>query len=106
MVALTPLVNMLAIDGEFLSCSVDAGFVLALPLHHRDLELDSIGVLTKSYLKIMLLFLVACPYIIMSKIKIPVQELWPKMWRGLYAKGVGAYGTSRWTQLESKVSKK
>ena len=22
---------------------VDAGFVLALPLHHRDLELDSVG---------------------------------------------------------------
>ena len=50
------LTNTLAIDGEFLSCSVDAGFVLALPLHHGDLELDSVGVSTKSYLKIMLLF--------------------------------------------------
>ena len=55
-VALTPLVKMLAIDGKFLSYSVDAGFVLALPLHHGDLELDSVGVSTKSYLKIMLLF--------------------------------------------------
>jgi len=68
MVALTPLANVLAINSEFLSCSVDAGFVQALPLHHRDLELDSVGVSTKSYLKIMLLFLVACPYIYMSKI--------------------------------------
>jgi len=36
-----------------MSCSidttVDAGFVLALPLHHRDLELDSVGVLTKDH---------------------------------------------------------
>ena len=38
------LVITLAIVGEFLNCSVDAGFVLALPLHHRDLELDSVGV--------------------------------------------------------------
>jgi len=37
---------MLAIVGEFLSCSVDAGFVPALPFHHRDLELDSVGVAT------------------------------------------------------------
>ena len=47
-VASTPIVNMLAITlaivGEFLNCSVDAGFVLVLPLHHRDLELDSVGV--------------------------------------------------------------
>jgi len=41
---------------SFNSCSVDTGFILALPLHHRDLELDSVGVSTKSYLKIMLLF--------------------------------------------------
>ena len=45
------LVNTLVIDS-----SVDAGFVLVLPLHHRDLELDSLGVLTKSYLKIILPF--------------------------------------------------
>jgi len=32
---LTPLTDMLAIVGEFLSWSVDAGFVLALPLHHE-----------------------------------------------------------------------
>jgi len=43
-VALTPLANTLVIVGEFLSCSVDIGFVLALPLHHGDLELDSVGV--------------------------------------------------------------
>jgi len=36
---LTPLANTLAIDGEFLSCSVDAGYVVALPLHHGDLNL-------------------------------------------------------------------
>jgi len=47
---------MLAIDGEFLSYSVDTGFALALPLHHEDLELDSVGLSIKSYLKIMLLF--------------------------------------------------
>ena len=29
-VALTPLTNTLAIDGEFLSCSMASGFVLAL----------------------------------------------------------------------------
>jgi len=39
-----------AIVSKFLSWSVDAGFVL-LPLHHWDLELDSVGVST-----IMLLF--------------------------------------------------
>ena len=34
----------LVIIGELLSCSMDAGFVLALPLHHGDLELDCVGV--------------------------------------------------------------
>ena len=33
------------INGEFRSCSVDTGFVLALP--RGDLELDSVGVSTK-----------------------------------------------------------
>ena len=42
---------MLVIDSE-----LDTGFVLALPLHHGDLELDSVGVSMKSNLKIMLLF--------------------------------------------------
>ena len=37
-IALTPFTNVLAINSEFLSCSADAGFILALPLHHRDLE--------------------------------------------------------------------
>ena len=32
--------NTLAIDQEMLNGSVDAGFVLALPFHHRDLEPD------------------------------------------------------------------
>jgi len=45
-----------AIDYEFLSYFVDAGFILVLPLHHGDLEFDSVGVSTKIYLKIMLLF--------------------------------------------------
>ena len=55
-IALTPVANMLVIDGEFLRCSVGIGFILALPPHHGDLELDSVGVSTKSYLKIMLRF--------------------------------------------------
>jgi len=57
---------------------VDAGFVLALPLHHGDLELDSVGVSTKSHLTIMLVFLVAWTNMVwgpMRKIEIPVQEL-------------------------------
>jgi len=40
-VALTPLANTLAIYGEFLSCSVDAGFVLALPLTTETLKTRS-----------------------------------------------------------------
>jgi len=32
-IALTPLVDTLVIVGEFLSWSVDAGFVVAFPLH-------------------------------------------------------------------------
>jgi len=69
---------MLAIDSEFLSCSVDVGFVLALPLHHGDLELDSVGVLTKSYLKIIFvsMAMVGGP---IREINIHVQELWLKM---------------------------
>ena len=55
-IALTTLVSMNAIEDEFLSYFVDAGFILVLPLHHGDLEFDSVGVSTKSYLKIMLLF--------------------------------------------------
>jgi len=50
-IALTPLVDTLAIVSEFLSCSVDGGFVLALPLHHGDL--DSVGVLTKDHIAIL-----------------------------------------------------
>jgi len=75
---LTPLANTLAIDKEFLSCSVDAGFVLALPLHHGDLELDSVGVSTKSYLKVIFvsMAMVGRP---IREINIPVQELWLKM---------------------------
>jgi len=44
---------MLAIVGEFLRWSVDAGFVLALPLHHGDLELDSVGVSTKDHVAVL-----------------------------------------------------
>ena len=50
-IALTPLAYTLAIVGEFLSCSVDAGFVLGLPLHHGDL--DSVGVSTKDHVAIL-----------------------------------------------------
>ena len=49
-IALTPLADTLEIVGEFLSCSVDAGFVLVLPLHHGDL--DSVGVSTKDHVAI------------------------------------------------------
>ena len=47
-VLLTPLVNTLAIDCEMFSGFVDAGFVLALPFHHGDLEPDCVGVSTRS----------------------------------------------------------
>jgi len=59
---------------------VDTGFILASPLHHRDLELDSVGVSTKSYLKIMLLFgsMAICGWKAYSKIKIPLLKLWLK----------------------------
>jgi len=57
-IALTPLADMLAIVGEFLSWSVEAGFVLTLPLHHGDLELDSVGVWMKDHVAI----LVAWPW--------------------------------------------
>ena len=72
-IALIPLANTLAIVGKFLSCSVDAGFVLALPLHHRDLELDSVGVSTKDHVAV----LVAWPGLggPICEIKIPIQEL-------------------------------
>ena len=43
---------MRSIVGEFLSWSVDVGFLLVLPLHHGDLELDSVRVSTKSYVAI------------------------------------------------------
>ena len=39
--------NKLAIDREMFSGSVDAGFVLALPLHHGGVEPDSVGVSTE-----------------------------------------------------------
>ena len=42
-VAITP-----SLDQEIMfSGSVDAGFVLALSFHHRDLELDCVGVSTR-----------------------------------------------------------
>jgi len=49
---------------------MDAGFVFVLPLHHGDLELDSVGVSTKKL----------CCYMPwlggpICEIKIPVQEL-------------------------------
>ena len=57
-IALTPLTDTLAIVGKFLSCSVDAGFVLALPLHNGNF--DSVGVLTKNHVSI----LVAWPWFV------------------------------------------
>ena len=69
--------DTLAIIGEFLSWSVDAGFILVLPLHHRDLELDSVGVSTKDHVAI----LVTWPWLggPICETKIPVQELRLKM---------------------------
>ena len=32
------------LDRDVVSGSVDAGFILALPFHHKDLESDSVGV--------------------------------------------------------------
>ena len=39
--------SKLAIDREMFSCSVDAGFVLALPFYHRDLEPDCVEASTR-----------------------------------------------------------
>ena len=74
-IASTPLTDTLAIVSEFLSCSVDAGFVLALPLYHGDL--DSVGVSMNDHIAI----LVAWPWFggPICGIKIPVQELRLKM---------------------------
>ena len=55
--ALTPLADTLVIVGEFLSCSVAAGFILVLPLHHGDL--DSVRVSTKHHVAV----LVAWPWL-------------------------------------------
>ena len=65
------------IVGEFLSWSLDAGFVLALPLHRGYLELYSVGVSTKDRVAI----LVAWPWLggPICEIKIPAQELRLKM---------------------------
>jgi len=78
----TLLADTLAIVHEFLSWSVDTGFLLVLPLHHEDLELDSVGVSTKDDVAV----LVAWPWLEgpICKIKIPVQELGLKMWGGAY----------------------
>ena len=68
---LIPLVNTLVIDSEFLSCSMDAGFVLALPRgpwtwQCRSFNEDHFGRMA----------MVGGP---IRGIKIPVQELWLKM---------------------------
>jgi len=71
--------DTLAIVGEFLNWSVDAGFILVLPFHHGDLEVDNVGLSTKDHLAI----LVAWSWLGVGgpicKIKIPVQELQLKM---------------------------
>ena len=40
-------INKLAIDREMFSGSVDAGFVLALPFHHGDLDPDCVEASTR-----------------------------------------------------------
>ena len=57
------------------SGSADAGFVLALPLHHEDLKPDCVGVLTRG---------------LMHRIKIPWQDFALKM-QGYAQGGGGAY---------------
>ena len=44
--AITP-----SLDREMFSGSVDAGFILALPFHHRDLEPDCVGVSTRAQIR-------------------------------------------------------
>jgi len=68
---LTLHANTLAIDGEFLSCSMDAGFVLVLPRgpwtwQCKSFDEDHFGRMA----------MVGGP---IREIKIPVQELWLKM---------------------------
>ena len=41
--AISSLVITPSLDQEMFSSSVDAGFVLALPFHHGDLEPDGVG---------------------------------------------------------------
>ena len=68
--------NKLAIE---LSGSVDAGFVLALPVHHRDLEPDCVGVSMRKGGRLM------------RGIKIPLQDFALKMQGGLMRKGGGVF---------------
>ena len=77
------------IVGGFLNRSVDTGFVLALPFHHGDLELDSVRLSTKDHVAI----LVAWPCLggAICEVKIPVQELQLKCSGGL--------GSVYWTGL-------
>ena len=63
-----------------LSGSVDAGFVLALPIHHRDLEPDCVGVSTRG----------GEGGGAMRGIKLPPQDFALKMQGGLMREG-GAY---------------
>ena len=67
--------NKLAIDQEKFSSSEDAGFVLAQPFYHGDLEPDCVRASTRG---------------LMRGMKIPPQDLALKMHGGAYARG-GAY---------------
>ena len=68
--------SKLAIDREMFTSSVDAGFVLALPFQHGDLEPDCVGVLTKG------------AYV---RDKNTSAKLCAKNAGGAYARGGGAY---------------
>ena len=61
---------------------VDAGLVLALPFHHRDLEPDCVEVSTRG---------VGGGWGLMRGIKIPPQDFGLKMQGGLMREGGGAY---------------
>jgi len=98
-IALAPLANTLVIDGEFFSCSVEAGFILALPFHHGDLAV------WEFWLTIMLLVVYGWAYV---RDKIPVQELWLKMFGRLICEGgvyVGHYSIllHEWRAVQENI---
>ena len=79
--------NKLAIDREMFTSSVDAGFVLALPFQHGDLEPNCVGVLKR------------VEGALMRRIKISLQDFSLKMQGGLMREGGHICGTRFHTTL-------